>query len=228
MKVATWNIHRGWGMDGRYDPGRIISVIAEIGPDIMALQEAQHYVRRAVPMLDPHRLAQESDLVPVVVRQEPDHQGWRSNVLLIRKGLKLRGCAEGLRLGGWEPRGAISAWLETGCSTLQVICAHLSLGRSRRIWQAERLLEAAGGDGTPTLLLGDFNERHSNGKMMSMLSTRFSRPSKVATFPAPWPVWSLDRILADPASMLHDVAVHNTRQARRASDHLPLTASLSI
>ena len=39
LRVATYNVHACVGTDGRYDPGRIASVIQEIDADIVALQE---------------------------------------------------------------------------------------------------------------------------------------------------------------------------------------------
>jgi endonuclease/exonuclease/phosphatase family metal-dependent hydrolase len=36
--VATWNIHRAVGADGRYAPTRIVDVLFELGADLVALQ----------------------------------------------------------------------------------------------------------------------------------------------------------------------------------------------
>ena len=40
LRVATYNIHRCRGLDGRTSPARIAEVIASVEPDIVALQEA--------------------------------------------------------------------------------------------------------------------------------------------------------------------------------------------
>src|SRR5262245_14459564 len=39
IRVATYNIHRGRGLDGRTRIGRIAAVLASIDADIVALQE---------------------------------------------------------------------------------------------------------------------------------------------------------------------------------------------
>ena len=39
MRVATYNVHSCIGTDGRHDPDRIATVIAELDADIVALQE---------------------------------------------------------------------------------------------------------------------------------------------------------------------------------------------
>ena len=39
LRVATYNIHRCRGMDRRVKPSRIAAVLADIGADVVALQE---------------------------------------------------------------------------------------------------------------------------------------------------------------------------------------------
>src|SRR5690606_8328687 len=39
VTFASYNIHKCVGIDGRYDPDRVGAVIAEINPDVIALQE---------------------------------------------------------------------------------------------------------------------------------------------------------------------------------------------
>src|SRR5438105_15136004 len=39
LRIATYNIHRCRGLDGRTNPERIAEVIRAIGPDVIALQE---------------------------------------------------------------------------------------------------------------------------------------------------------------------------------------------
>ena len=39
IRVATYNIHACVGTDGRHDPDRIASVVAELDADIVAMQE---------------------------------------------------------------------------------------------------------------------------------------------------------------------------------------------
>src|SRR5262245_44106750 len=39
MRIVTYNVHRSRGIDGRYDPRRVLEVLQEISPDVVALQE---------------------------------------------------------------------------------------------------------------------------------------------------------------------------------------------
>lgn len=229
MRVATYNAHRGRGAGGRFRPDRILGVVAEIAPDLIALQEAQFYLRRGAPMLDAAAIAAELGMRPVPVAQAPDHQGWRGNVLLVRREARVIGQAVGLRLGGMEPRGALLAVVDLGHGPMRVIGTHLSLGAGHRRTQAAALLhamETGPGCGLPTLLLGDLNEWRAGAGALGVLAPVFGPPPRAPTFPAFHPIGSLDRILGLPRGLVAQVAVHDTTLARRASDHLPLVARL--
>src|SRR5512134_245456 len=41
VRVATYNVHRAIGSDGRTDPERILGVLREIDADVYALQEVE-------------------------------------------------------------------------------------------------------------------------------------------------------------------------------------------
>jgi endonuclease/exonuclease/phosphatase family metal-dependent hydrolase len=227
MLVATWNIHGTRGVAGWPRPARILEVLAEIRPDLVALQEAQSWLRPEAAMLDEAALASLLDLRPL--RVAPEEQGYRGNLLLVRRDAVIRRGPFGLRLGGAQPRGAIMAELDLGSGSFRVLCAHLSLGAARRREQARRLLAAAlEPPGLPALVLGDLNERRVDGAALAVLAPAFGLPPAAPTFPALRPTLSLDRILGHPAGLVPAVAVHGTPLARRASDHLPLTARVTL
>ncbi len=221
MRVATWNIHRGRGAFGRFRPDRITAVIAELRPDLMVLQEAQHHLRRRASMLDAAAIEAATGLVPL--RVDPLQQGWRGNVLLVRRDAVLHAAPRGLRLGGWEPRGGIQADLDLGQGPFRLLCAHLSLGPARRRAQALALL-AATRPGLPTLLMGDLNEWRPGGSALAVLAPAFGHPALVPSFPSFRPLLPLDHILSHPVGLVAEVRAHATEAARQASDHLPLVA----
>jgi len=222
VRVATYNVHRGRSTLGVFDPARIAAVIAEIRPDVIALQEAQHYLRPGRAMFDAAWIERETGLRPLRVTAREAEQGWRSNVVLVRPGARVLRPPEGLRIGGMEPRGAILAELDLGEGPFRLVATHLSLGARRRRRQAEAILAALGPGGGPVLLLGDLNEWRAGASALGVLEPGFGRPPAVATFPSFRPVASLDRILGRPEGMVTGLAAHDTPLARRASDHLPL------
>jgi endonuclease/exonuclease/phosphatase family metal-dependent hydrolase len=170
-------------------------------------------------------------LRPLPVRERPRDQGWRGNVLLVRRDARLPEPPVGLRLGGMEPRGAILAVLDLGEGPFRVIGTHLSLGGGTRRRQARALLEAmehGPGRGLPTLLMGDLNEWGRRGALAVLAPAFGGMPPRAPTFPAFRPLASLDRILGRPAGIVARLRVHDTRLAREASDHLPLTARVEL
>jgi len=87
------------------------------------------------------------------------------------------------------------------------------------------LIAAAGNE--PMVLTGELNEWFLWGRPLRWLHVRFGRAPAPATFPARLPFLALDRIWAPPPALCEHVAVHASPLARRASDHLPLRATLA-
>ena len=65
--VGSYNIHKAVGTDMRRDPARVVRVIAEMGADIVALQEVDRRFGDRRGVLDPAHLAEETGLTPVVL-----------------------------------------------------------------------------------------------------------------------------------------------------------------
>lgn len=225
LRVASWNLHKCVGADGRFDPARSAAVIAELDADILALQEVDKRFGRRTGLLDLAALEKACGLAALRVSDLPDGHGWHGNALLVRPGTPAR--VRRLRLPGAEPRGALVAELDLAAGPLRVVAAHLGLLRRSRTRQAQAILEAiTEGPEMPTLLLGDLNE-WSSGPQSSLrvLDPVFGRQGPApASFPAALPVLALDRILGLPQGLVTDVAAHDSPRARIASDHLPLVA----
>ena len=226
--VASYNVHKCVGTDRRFDPARIAAVIAEIQPDILAVQEADRRFGRRTGLLDTDAL-QESGLSLLPVSRLPDGHGWHGNALLVRRGTAHE--VQRLTLPGAEPRGAVIAEMELPAGKLRIVAAHFGLLRRCRLRQAATILEAIGrGASMPTLMLGDLNEwRPGRRSSLRPLETLFGSVAfGPASFPSRMPVFALDRIFGWPRGVVRDVQVHNTPLARVASDHLPLKARLSL
>lgn len=229
LLVASWNVHKCVGTDGRFDPGRVAGVIAEIGADIIALQEAEGRYGRRAGLLDLARLERECGLVPVPVAGAANGHGWRGNVLLHREGT-VRDIHQ-IRLPGLEPRGALVADLDLEDGALRIVAAHLGLLRRSRELQAEAILAAVRARADrPTLVVGDLNEwRIGSRSALRRFAPAFGPLTEVLpSFPSRLPVFALDRILARPHGIITGFAVHDTPLARLASDHLPVKARIDM
>lgn len=229
LRVASYNLHKCVGTDRRFDPARSAAVIAELGADLVAVQEADRRFGRRIGLLDLEALARDAGLHPLPASDLPDGHGWHGNALLVRPGTPAR--LHRLRLPGAEPRGALVAELDLPAGRLRVVAAHLGLLRRHRARQAVAILRAlAEGEPMPTLLLGDLNEwrpgpRSSLRAFEPMFGPLAPSPP---SFPARLPVLALDRILGWPQGLVGGIAVHDSPLARLASDHLPVTARLHL
>lgn len=225
LLIASYNIHKCVGLDGQFAPERTIEVIREIAPDVIALQEVDQRFGRRNGLLDPDKLKAETGLVPVVSSLPGNSMGWHGNVVLSRQGVAVG--AERILLPGVEPRGALVVDLELATGPLRIIAAHLGLLRRCRALQIRKLMQAAKpADERPVLLMGDLNEwRLGHRSALRELEPVFGPlDAVVPSFPARYPLWALDRVLASPQSLISSLEVHDTPLAQLASDHLPLKA----
>jgi endonuclease/exonuclease/phosphatase family metal-dependent hydrolase len=232
VRVVTYNIHTCVGVDRRYDPGRISTVLREIDADIACLQEVDAR-RRSERHADQWAYLGAATGCRVVtgtgIRQP---RGRFGNAILTRFPVLAARLID-LTVAGCEPRGAIDADVLIGERVLRVIATHFGLHAAERRQQANRLMAALvepvpsnRREAHAVLLMGDLNEwRGRRGAILS-LDRRLGPSAAPRTFPSWMPVLALDRIYADGRAILRDVGVYRSPLARLASDHLPLVGSL--
>lgn len=227
LAVASYNVHRCIGRDGRHDPGRVAKVIEELAADAIALQEVdfRYHVRRGVDQL--HFLAEATGMQSVWGPVLYGPRGQYGNALLTRhEVLSVRGID--LSVPRHQRRGALDVELLVHGTPIRIIAAHLGLGFRERGIQFRQLLREVGGDPhRPLILLGDFNEWRLPNRPLRGLHRFFGRTPAVRSFPSGFPLLKLDRIWVQPRSALLAVEVHNSAWARRASDHLPVRAVIA-
>src|SRR5262250_2578447 len=123
LTIASYNTHRGIGIDRRFAPQRIAGVLAEIDADIVALQELESKAG-GFDMLA--RLRDETGFHAIAAPTVRHAAGEFGNGLLTRFPAS---SVEHLRLdvARREPRGAIDAVLDCNGRPLRVIATHLGL-----------------------------------------------------------------------------------------------------
>lgn len=230
LTFASYNVHKCVGIDGKFDPERTRAVIAEIDADVIALQEADRRFGDRKGLLDLAALERETGLVPVpLARRRRLGHGWHGNLLLVKAGTARD--VHQLDLPGLEPRGAVVAELELAHGTVRVMAAHLGLLRQSRVVQLRTITGLLPHDpAVATVLLGDMNEwRRDRRSALVSLAPGFGPVGPaVASFPALYPVFALDRILARPHDIIEGVEAHVTPLSRVASDHLPVKARVRL
>ncbi len=224
LQVASYNIHRGIGRDGRYDPGRVLRVLEEINADMVALQEVDFSGRERDQLVT--WLAAELGMIAVVGPVRTSGSGTYGNAMLTR--YPVRNVRRwDLSVGRHEPRGALAADMLYQGATIHVVTTHLGLWPKERPLQATRLLECVQvTEGELTILMGDLNEWQLWGKSLRVLRRVFGSPASPPTFPTLWPLFALDRIWVSPPRALCGIRAHHSSLSRTASDHLPVKAEV--
>jgi len=249
ITVASYNMRKAIGTDRRRDPHRILEVLHQLDADVVALQEADKRIGGRGSAV-PHELIDEhSHYRPVslgvrhkrpfekarkraekLLNVDTRNIGWHGNALLVKPGVGVLDCCA-LQLPTLEPRGAVMAeLLLPGDLPLRVVGMHLDLSGLWRRRQLRAILEAvdARPQLMPTVLMGDTNEWRIAGGCLKDLPASFRVAPTGPSFHSRHPVAALDRIIVDSALRIESAGVHMSAAARRASDHLPIWARLSL
>ncbi|MFB9949498.1 endonuclease/exonuclease/phosphatase family protein [Rhizobium puerariae] len=236
LKILSYNVHSCIGTDRRLDPARVAEVIAAAEPDIIGLQELDVGRGRTGGVDQAHAIASLLRMefhfhAALTVAEER----YGDAILTALPTRKVKG--GGLPSIG-EPRGAIWVEIRVGDHRLQVFNTHLGLRGRDRLSQIGTLLGPSWlGSPTchenPVVLIGDFNATPSTatyravGRQMTDVQRRLKAKPE-ATFPARYPLLRIDHIFVSREMVPLDAEVISTPLARRASDHLPLLATVEF
>ena len=228
LTVASYNIHRCIGTDGRRDVERVARVIESLDADIIALQEVEWRRASADGSIQIDVLAHLVGLTAVSGPTIERADGHFGNALLTR--LPIRAARKiDLTFRRREPRGAIDVDFDVGGTHVRVIATHLGLLPRERRHQVQRILETTADQREGVIvLLGDINEWLVAGRPLRWLHRRFGQCRAQRTFPASFPIFALDRIWVHPKNALICFDAKISADARVASDHLPVRAELSL
>ena len=235
IRVATYNIHRCRGLDGRTLPARIADVIRTIDPDLIALQE--------VIGAGPHSPGHAEELGALLgmgwVMAPTRHRRGSlfGNVVLSRHPI-IHHTHYDLSWKTCEPRGCQRVDVAFGDDCLHLYNVHLGTALLERRHQAQRLANIVCDRHVtgPKLVLGDFNE-WMRGLATSLLSAKLNsvdlrdflpRKRTQRTYPGLFPVLHLDHIYYAGKVEIAGIELPRTRLSLVASDHLPLVADVRI
>ena len=148
FRLATYNIHKFVGADGKWNPDRVVSVIHAIDAGVVAIQEFTIDASQSNPP-SPKDFADASGYR--VVEQKMRRRGGQTQYNLLLTRAEIRGAELlPLRVAGVEERGAIVAEIDG----LRIAATHLGLTPGARRRQLAMLLNgmkwcASFASGTP-------------------------------------------------------------------------------
>ena len=229
IKVASYNIRKAIGTDRLRRPTRILDVIAEINPDIIALQEADRRFGSRMSALPQDIIQHGTRYRPIPFITKTDGIGWHGNAILVDEAIQIID-HDIIHIPSLEPRGAVFAELRGQGWGLQLIAMHLDLSGLLRKRQIRSVLAYIGKrkSALPTVMMGDLNEWSRKGGALRELPHDYRIAQTSPSFHAQRPIAHLDRIITGPGISIKASGTHHSQTAQRASDHLPVWAELDF
>ncbi len=233
IKVLSYNIHHGEGLDGEFDLPRIAAVIKKLDPDIVALQEVDVRTQRSSGVDQAEVLGRLTGMEKLFVPAMRYQGGLYGEALLTKLPiLNVEKRSLPVPMGG-EPRAVLEAKLRLGdgLSSITVLATHLCHefpeNRAASTEYIDRFL--ASDDAQPTLLMGDLNARPES-LAMKKLWGRWSDAFAAApapTFPSMEPDRRIDYVLYLPSDRW-EVIDQQVLVGEDASDHCPVLVTIRL
>jgi endonuclease/exonuclease/phosphatase family metal-dependent hydrolase len=236
MRLLSYNIHKAiGGRDRRYRLERVLQVLDHEKPDIVCLQEVDRNVKRSKFDNQPELIAEHLHSAGRLFQFTHPVAGGGYGNLLVSRWPFLEQHQISLTLRGCKVRGAQWAVIATPFGELRIVNWHLGLRERERHWQVRRLLEHhlfRGRDHLPTVIIGDTNDWRNtlaNGPFaIHGFQHVTAPPSRYRSFPAWWPMGSLDKAFFKGPLRVAQSHVSRRQPAVDASDHLPLILDLEM
>ncbi len=232
LRIATYNIHRCRGLDGRTRPERTAEVIRALAADVVALQEVVGAGPRGHGHIEALGAALGMGWVMAPARYLRGHLF--GNAVLSRVPI-VQHLELDLTWRTCEPRRLQRVDVSVDGTTLHLYNVHLGTAFLERRHQAQRLADTVADRHVsgPKIVLGDFNE-WMKGLVTTLLSEKLhsvdlrQHMRRRRTYPGLFPILHLDHIYY--AGRVDIVGIHlpRTRAALIASDHLPLVADVRL
>ncbi len=238
LRVLTYNIHHGEGMDRKIDLPRIAAIIKEAKADVVALQEVDVKTRRVGGVDQAAELGRLTGLHHAFGKAMDYSGGGYGNAILSRWKLEAVVTHALPHTQGNEPRAAIAALIRLGEKgpCFNFISTHLdykaaSEDRTNQVKKLNELFGSAEKDeALPTLLLGDMNATPTSDDI-KLLREKWESAAHAPgmkaqpTIPSGEPRSLIDYVLFRPATRWRVIEVQ-VLEEKVASDHRPVLAVL--
>lgn len=242
LTVMTVNTHKGFTTFNRkFILPELRDAVRKVGADVVFLQEVLGTHEKHDKKLDgaPHYEFMADSIWPEFAygRNSVYPKGHHGNAVMSKFPIVYYQNHD-VSIAGPEKRGLLHCVLRIPGHEIDVhaICVHLGLAEAHRQQQLELLCEIVHTevpDAAPLIVAGDFNDWRRRAHEMlwreaglkEVFVTAYGESAK--TFPARFPLLSLDRIYVRNASV-HLPVVLPRRPWSHLSDHAPLAAEIHL
>lgn len=224
LRIMSYNIHHGVGMDEKADYDRLAKTIKRMDPDIVALQEVDSVTLRSRGADILQELSENVLMHRIFVPAIP-YQGGKYGIGLLSKEKPL--AYRCLTLPGREEQRVL---LVAEFDRYVVCCTHLSLTPADQLASVDLIIQAVGQYAKPVFLAGDLNTL-PDSEVSKKLKEKFAllTDAKQKTYPAPEPRECLDYIWGYTGNgSTYAVAGRQVVNDPVASDHRPVFAAVRL
>jgi len=225
MRIVTYNIHSGVGVDEVQSYSRIGQFLASQNVDIALIQEMD---------TRPCERDTEQDIKDlcanhfIALSRSPaleETHGWYGNAVLSRYPVLSTKTVD-VSQDGFQPRNIQEVVLDTHVGPVRVINTHKGLKKQERRKQfallAEYLEQSMAVSSIPLIVGGDFNEWQFFTRAFRTINQVLTEQKVAATFPTVWPLFRLDRMWTSFNDNEIEAQVLKTPETRYYSDHYPI------
>jgi endonuclease/exonuclease/phosphatase family metal-dependent hydrolase len=231
LRVMTYNIHVGVGMDKKLDLQRIADVINKEKPDLVGLQEVDRGVKRTEGKDEIAELAAMTKM-EFAFAPNLDYQGGKYGVAILSR-WPIRNTVHRMfeNKREAERRGMLEIEIELDGKTVNFVTAHLDYQfEDGRLFETEQLLKFLEATKGPLIVVADLNDT-PDGSAYKLMRRTFGDAwiaSKANgdgfSYPADKPSKRIDHIFYRDRVRAKKAWVVETL----ASDHVPVVADLEI
>jgi endonuclease/exonuclease/phosphatase family metal-dependent hydrolase len=234
IRVMTWNIHHGEGMDKRVDIERIAKLIRQEGADVVALQEVDKGVDRTQRRDLSAEIAALTHMSVVFSNNYAFQGGEYGNAILSRYPVLSTENLHYQKVNETEQRGLLKAVLDVNGIHIAVFNTHLDhrrpdAARWSNVSEIENAVSPCGS--MPVIVCGDFNSP-PEGRVYERLSKTFDDCWEIAgngegfTIPSEHPNRRIDYIWIRKNRGVR--AIKAAVPESLASDHRPLVVAIKL
>lgn len=222
LKIMTYNVRTGRGMDNVIDFDRTAEVIRRKLPQIVALQELDSATQRSGGLTTGEELSQRLGMyfvfaptiefdggaygIGLLSQEEP-----RSKKIFLLPGVDERRCM---------------LWVEF--PQYNVAVTHLSLDEEERFISCQMIIDSLKSISVnPTFICGDFNSEPNSREITYMKDQAdLLSNSMIPTYPADSPNVVIDYVFAYPKGLDFTITKSKVLEEPEASDHRPVYVEL--
>ena len=217
LRVMSYNVH---GLSD--DRAALIDLIREAEPDVLVVQEAPRRFRwrhKCAALADDTGLVVAAGGLPAL-----------GNLVLVSLRVKVHEtwCMRFPLTPGRHLRGAAFVRGSVRGGRFTVSGSHLATDPAERPAQAALWKDALDAIEGPVIAAGDLNEGPGGGAWRTVEDGLVSLAAGRFTYPATLPARLIDGLFVTPDIAIEKYEVVESDLARRASDHLPVLADLTL